>query len=315
MRIIKQLGAAGLHLRLKRLSDRLSQDILKKYREAGLDAEPSWLPVLFALKENHELSVQGIASSLGTSHPAVVQFVKQMEKRNLITTEQDSADKRKKIISLTSAGEEMIEKITPLQNDIEIAIEKLNDEAHINLDSVLDKIETGLSQRSLYKRMNDLYKEKAIKEVEIFSYNAKFKNYFKELNYTWIQKYFEVEPEDEKILGDPEGEIIRKGGEIFFAGINGEIIGTCAAIKIDKDTYELAKMAVAEKARGKQAGKKLALAVIGFAWSKKAKCVVLETSSKLVAAVNLYKSLGFQTVTEKSESKYMRKVFKMRLEL
>ncbi len=314
MDIIKQLGGATLHLRLKRLSDRLSQDLLKKYRELGLNVEPSWLPILFLL-EKQNYSVQGIASSLGISHPAVVQFVKQMEKRNLVVSEQDSTDKRKKIICLTDTAKETVERIIPVQKEIEETIEKLEDETNTELDAVLDKIETSLSKRSFYRRINDSYKEKAIKEVEILSYNSKLKDYFKDLNYTWIQKYFEIEPEDEKILGDPEGEIINKGGEIFFARIKDEIIGTCAAIKTDRETYELAKMAVAEKAQGKQAGKKLALAVIGFAWSKKAKYVTLETSSKLVAAVNLYKSLGFQTVIEKSESKYKRKVFKMMLEL
>jgi len=33
-----------------------------------------------------------------------------------------------------------------------------------------------------------------------------------------------------------------------------EIVGTCALIKTDDDTYELAKMAVTERARGKNIG-------------------------------------------------------------
>ena len=74
-------------------------------------------------------------------------------------------------------------------------------------------------------------------------------------------------------------------------------------------------MAVTEKARGKQAGKKLALAVIGFAWSKKAKFITLLTNNKLVEAVNLYKGLGFEIINENEFNEYKRKVFRMRLEL
>jgi len=36
-----------------------------------------------------------------------------------------------------------------------------------------------------------------------------------------------------------------------MARYNREIVGTCALIKTDDDTYELAKMAVTERARGK----------------------------------------------------------------
>jgi len=39
-----------------------------------------------------------------------------------------------------------------------------------------------------------------------------------------------------------------------MARYNREIVGTCALIKTDDDTYELAKMAVTERARGKNIG-------------------------------------------------------------
>jgi len=59
----------------------------------------------------------------------------------------------------------------------------------------------------------------------------------------------------------------------------------------------------------------LTVAVIGFAWSKKAKYLSLLTSSKLVSAVHLYKNLGFETVQFNEPTNYKRKVFKMVLEL
>jgi ribosomal protein S18 acetylase RimI-like enzyme len=74
-------------------------------------------------------------------------------------------------------------------------------------------------------------------------------------------------------------------------------------------------MAVTEKAQGKQAGKKLALAVIGFAYSKGAKSVILETSSILRTAISLYESIGFKNVPGSFDSKYSRTTLRMKLDL
>jgi hypothetical protein len=60
-----------------------------------------------------------------------------------------------------------------------------------------------------------------------------------------------MEESDEKILNDPEKYILAKGGFIFMAELNDEIVGTCALLKIDDDTFELAKMAVINKAKEK----------------------------------------------------------------
>ncbi|MGA7837276.1 MAG: bifunctional helix-turn-helix transcriptional regulator/GNAT family N-acetyltransferase [Ignavibacteriaceae bacterium] len=315
MQIIKQIGAAGIHYRLKRLSDKINGDVLKIYKENFPEIEPAWFTVLFSISENGACSVQDIATSLGISHPAVIQFIKKIEKADLVHSTSDILDKRKKIISLTPGGTELLEKIKPVHSDIENAYLQLMEDSGLDVPDILEKLETSLSQNSLNNRIRNFRNERIIKQVEILAYNKKFRDYFKELNYEWLNKYFEVEPEDDRILNNPEKEIIKKGGEIFFARIKGEIIGTCAVIQIDQNTYELAKMAVTDKAKGLQAGKKLALAVIGFVWSKKGKYVTLLTNRKLVSAITLYKSLGFETVPGNEESSYKRKVFRMTLEL
>jgi len=315
MKTLIELGSAVIHHRIKRLSENLAQDVLKFYKEFFPGIEPASLPLLFSIQLNGESSVKEIADSIGTSHPAVVQFVKRLELKNLITLNSTNDDRRKKIVSLSEKGKELLASIKPYQKDIETAVLKFGKETGIDLTVILDQIESTLVQKSFYSRIKSVYKERAIKDVEVLVYNKKYKDNFRDLNYEWLNKYFEVEPVDEKVLSNPEKEIIKKGGEIFFARVNGEIVGTCAAIKIDKEHYELAKMAVSEKAQGKQAGKKLALAVIGFAWSKKAKYLSLLTSSKLVSAVHLYKNLGFETVQFNEPTNYKRKVFKMVLEL
>ena len=101
MSIIKKLGESGITFRLKRINDKLAQDILVRFREYGLEMEPSGLPILYLIREKKNCSVQDISLALGISHPAAVQFVQNLEKRGLIKTSMDQSDRRKKLIDLT----------------------------------------------------------------------------------------------------------------------------------------------------------------------------------------------------------------------
>lgn len=52
-------------------------------------------------------------------------------------------------------------------------------------------------------------------DITIVYWDRKYRDDFVRLNREWIEKFFHLEPSDLKILGDPEGKIIRTGGEIF----------------------------------------------------------------------------------------------------
>ncbi len=311
--LIKELGELGMATRLKRLGDRLSQDVARIYKSRSLDFEPRWFTTMYALYKNESMSVQTLAQSLGFTHPAIIQFVNQMKKRNLVET-RPGEDKRVNLISLTPKGRETFETIRPLLTDIEEATSEVINSTGLDMLLLLDRIEETLEKKSIYDRISERIKERELKEIRIVSFDPKYKEDFKHLNEEWLNKYFSIEPEDERILSSPE-EIIKNGGEIFFALYNNEVAGTCAALKVDKKTYELAKMGVREKYRGRQIGKKLALTVIGFAVARNASRIILETSSKLTAALSLYKKLGFVQVPNDQPEKYHRSTIKMKLEV
>lgn len=88
-----------------------------------------------------------------------------------------------------------------------------------------------------------------IMKLKILNYEPRFRPYFESLNREWPGKLFTVEPIDEKYFKDPEGEILQKDGEIFFAEYEGEIVGTCSLLW-DDGILEMAKMGVTEKAKG-----------------------------------------------------------------
>ena len=312
--IIKQLGYIAIGSRLKRLSDKINLEISRLFKEQHFNVEPSWLPVIFYLNENVHASILDIASALNFTHPAAINIVNQMEKKNLVEAYQDVKDKRKRLVKLNAVGQELLVAMTPMLEELKLSAGEILNSAGYDFMHVIDSIEKSLDEKSLNKRTSERMKQKLIDSVDILRFSPAYKEQFKILNIEWLQKYFEVETEDEKILSNPE-EIISGGGEIFFVIVNDEAVGTCAVIKKNEYEFELAKMAVTEKAQGRQAGKKLALAAIGFAYSKGAKTLYLETSRKLSAAVNLYEKLGFEYVPHNAESKYKRETIKMKLDL
>lgn len=135
-----------------------------------------------------------------------------------------------------------------------------------------------------------------LEEVTILQYDKRYAENYKNLNLDWIKKYFIVEEHDLEQLEHPDEYIISKGGYILFAKLDDKIVGTCALIKTGEYEFELAKMAVAEEARGKQIGKKLGEAAIACMKDKGAKRIWLESNRILKPALSLYNKLGFKEI-------------------
>ncbi|WP_163398761.1 GNAT family N-acetyltransferase [Flavobacterium fluviatile] len=136
--------------------------------------------------------------------------------------------------------------------------------------------------------------------VEIIPFSPDLKEYIKTLNTEWLTKYFRVEEKDELVLSNPQKEIIDKGGMIFYAKHNGEIIGTFSLMKIDTETFELSKMAVSEKVQGLGIGNKLILSAFSIAKENNIKKLILYSNRILSPAIHLYKKFGFvEVVLEK----------------
>jgi len=301
--------------RLKKFGENITSQVGKICKNNRVDIETKWIPAISALYEKGELSVQALANYLCITHPAVVQLINQLLEKGFIKTEKLTADKRFTIVSITEKGKEKFEMLKPLLNDIESSINSLLGETGYDVIDVISKLEDSFSSDKLIKNVYEKIKEKQLHEVKIVAYQKKYKRDFKLLNKEWLETHFTVEPIDKRMINSPEEEIINKGGEIFFALLDNEVVGTCAVIKVDRKTYELAKMAVTEKVQGMQVGKKLGLTVVGFAVSKRAKKLVLDTNHKLMAAMQLYRKLGFITVPFEYDEKYERELIRMELNL
>lgn len=134
-------------------------------------------------------------------------------------------------------------------------------------------------------------------QVKIIPFSIELKEPIKTLNLEWLQKYFKVEPKDKKVLSDPQGEIIDKGGMIFYAQYNSQIVGTVSLLKIDSTTFELSKMAVSDGNQGLGIGKKLLEHCLNEAKEKGIQKLILYSNRKLLPAIHLYESFGFVEIS------------------
>ena len=71
-----------------------------------------------------------------------------------------------------------------------------------------------------------------------------------------------------RFLKNCEEEIIDKGGFIFFALYQDEVVGTMALLPRDDSVFELNKMAVKKELRGKGIGNQLIQFTIDFCKEK-----------------------------------------------
>lgn len=150
-----------------------------------------------------------------------------------------------------------------------------------------------------------LEKFRESKETTIIDFDPIYSDDFRDINEAWISKYYTLEEADRKALNNAQSYIIDKGGYIFLAQHQGKIIGTCAMIRMNDDTFELAKMAVVPEFQGRKIGKILAEKVIEKARAIGARRLYLESNKKAVAACALYRRLGFVDMPEQS-SPYAR---------
>ena len=119
---------------------------------------------------------------------------------------------------------------------------------------------------------------------------------FRKLNEAWIEEYFRIEDKDRQTLSDPYTYVLAPGGQIFIALRNGEAVGCCAMIAMGRGSWEIAKMAVSKKERGHGIGRRLLDYAIDFAKARSCLRLYIETNSKLVNAIHLYKSVGFHYI-------------------
>lgn len=313
MDFFEQIGSVSLGSRLRRLSEQMTAQAADVYALYQLPFEPRWFPVFYAVAEQPGQSVGELAQRIGHTHAAVSQVVKELVKHDLVSIARGEADLRRSVVTLTAKGTHQWPALQAQAADVHQATETLLAESRHNLWLAIGEVEHALAQRSLAHRVKAVRNHRVAAEVRVLDYAPQYQADFKRLNVEWIEQHFRLEPADLKALDEPEAYILHPGGHILLAALRGTVVGTCALIKLDAQTYELAKMAVSPTAQGLGIGYQLGQAALAKARTLGAKRLYLESNTKLGPALNLYYKLGFRKTVAGTPSPYERCNIQMEL--
>ncbi len=129
---------------------------------------------------------------------------------------------------------------------------------------------------------------------------------FAKLNIAWIKELHHVEASDQYMYDHPES-YAQNGNSIFAVIIDDQVAGVCALKKDDEDEWELTKMAVDERYRGRGIGKIIMDKVEDYARKELGLSrIYLISNTVNAAAIRLYKRCGWSVTHEGPHPRYAR---------
>lgn len=153
--------------------------------------------------------------------------------------------------------------------------------------------------------------------LAILPYSAERAPYFDRFNRDWITRFFWLEPFDELLLTDPKTHIIDPGGELWFAALDGQIVGACALLKGEDGSFEFSKLGLVPEAKGKGISRVLLHHCMDRARARGATVLRIFTHSSLATACAIYRDEGFVDVAipEEEKARYQRADTLLRFDL
>lgn len=156
MNFYQNLGFLVFGSRLKRLSDTFLNDVNRIYKDHKIDFDASWFPIFYILSEQKEVSIKEISDELMVSHSAISQLVSGLQNKGLIKSVVSKNDARHKAITFTAKGERLLQKILPVWNALEKAMNELAEESSHSKKILksLTGLESGIKEKSLFDRID-----------------------------------------------------------------------------------------------------------------------------------------------------------------
>ncbi|MBL8300982.1 MAG: bifunctional helix-turn-helix transcriptional regulator/GNAT family N-acetyltransferase [Rhodanobacteraceae bacterium] len=306
MSFLADLGLLALGSRLRAISDQLYTLADEVYRLRGLPLQGRWFPLLRLLQDQGPQAIGNIAAQIGQTHSAVSQLADRLVEEGWVTIVDDPSDRRRRCLSLTARARAVLREVRPAWKAIVQELEQRCAAADIDLLATLAKFETLLDS-DLPATVVARCQASERSRVRIVGFDPALRQHFYRLNAAWLRKYFYLEAIDHRVLSEPESELLAGGGEVLFALLDDQVIGTCALKVESAGVYELTKMAVDESHQGLGVGRRLLARAIEVFKERDGTTLFLESSSRLKPALALYESMGFEHQAQpKSDSHYRR---------
>jgi DNA-binding MarR family transcriptional regulator len=160
MNFYQSLGFLVFGSRLKRLSDTFLNDVNHVYRFHNISFDASWFPVFYILSQKTEVSIKEISEELNVSHSAVSQLVTNLQEKGLIKSVVSKKDARHKAITFTSKGAKLLQKIKPVWDALEQAMDELANE-NTQSKKILDALtamEKNIQKAGVFDRVEKILK-------------------------------------------------------------------------------------------------------------------------------------------------------------
>jgi DNA-binding MarR family transcriptional regulator len=152
--IVKTFGFLTLGSRLKRIGERLQGDTQRIMGDMGVTVQASQYPFLASIDRHRALTIGQLAEAVGISQPGATRVVSQLAVLRLVNVRQAPDDQRRKIITLTESGQELIDRSKrEVWPRIENAVADLCAGLSGPLLKQLAAIEDGLAEKPLDRRV------------------------------------------------------------------------------------------------------------------------------------------------------------------
>ena len=151
------LNGAFLALRLDRLADLIAEQGEQLLRDAGLEMPSRTVSLFLLLGEHGPLSAADIARMLDQPHQLVTQRADILLNLALIERRSDAADGRRKILTLSAAGDDQFARLRIRLGEAADAFAQLYREIECDLAAMVTKAATALRQTPLPQRINALH--------------------------------------------------------------------------------------------------------------------------------------------------------------
>jgi len=284
----------ALGSRFKALSELCYRIANAAYRATGVELDSHWFPVLRYVQVKGPGTVTQIAQAIGQTHSAVSQLATRLVREGWLVRKSDRTDARRSVLDLSATGEGRLAQMGPVWTAIRRATAALLARHAGDLGAAMIALEAELSGEHVLREILAQHARLVAAKVEIAPFKPALREHFHRINAQWLERYWSLEPIDRDVLCEPEKHVLKPGGAIFYALVDGEVIGTVALLKdAAAGEYEVSKMGVEAGWRGKGAGRLLLDAALAEFRRRKGKLLFLESNSKLGPALTLYESAGF----------------------
>ncbi|HNP23247.1 MAG TPA: MarR family winged helix-turn-helix transcriptional regulator [Panacibacter sp.] len=160
MNFYQTVGYLFFGTRLKRLSEFYISDVNKIYKKHKISFDASWFPVFYILSKEGEVSIRRISNELYISHSAASQMVSSLQEKGYVKSKVSKEDARHKVVTFTAKGEKLKEKVQPVWDALQVAMEEIASEqaATKKLLQSLSSFENSLMKEGLYERVEKTMK-------------------------------------------------------------------------------------------------------------------------------------------------------------